>query len=66
MMNYKLLITLLLLSSLLVVMGAIFKIMHWPFASFLLIIGQVSMLISFVYFLIKWTKKSQANSSHTN
>ena len=55
-----------LLSAFLVIFGALFKIMHWPFANLLLIFGQLLMLVTFVFLLVKWTKKGQASNSHTN
>jgi hypothetical protein len=55
-----------LLSAFLVMVGAFFKIMHWPFANLLLIFGQLLMLVTFVFLLVKWTKKGQASNSHTN
>jgi len=66
-MNYRLRIILaFVLSALLVMVGAFFKIMHWPFATLLLIFGQLLMLVTFVFLLVKWTKKGQASNSHTN
>jgi ABC-type uncharacterized transport system permease subunit len=66
-MNYKLRIILtFVFSSLLFVGGAILKIMNLPFANVLFIIGQIMMVIAFVYILIKWTKKPSVNNSHTN
>ena len=53
-------------SAFLVILGALFKIMHWPFANLLLIFGQLLMLVTFVFLLVKWTKKGKASNSHTN
>ncbi|MEN9445864.1 MAG: hypothetical protein RL728_376 [Bacteroidota bacterium] len=67
MMNYKMLNKILLVLPLvLVITGTIFKIKHWPFATLMLILGQITMVFAFFYLLIKWTKKSQTNNSHTN
>ena len=67
-MNYKLIINLVfILSAFLVIVGTLFKIMHWSFANLLLIFGQLLMLTSFVFLLVKWTKKRPINNNlHTN
>jgi hypothetical protein len=66
-MNYKLKIILAFLaSSLFVIIGSIFKIMHLNGANILLIVGNLIMIVAFVYLLIKWTKKPTTNNSHTN
>jgi hypothetical protein len=54
-------------SALLMIVGALFKIMHWPYATLLLITGQLLILIAFVFLLVKWTKKRPVNNNlHTN
>jgi hypothetical protein len=66
-MNYKLkIIVAFLTSSLFVVIGSIFKIMHLNGANILLVLGNFIMVVAFVYLLIKWTKKQTINNTHTN
>ena len=46
-----------LLSAFLVMVGAFFKIMHWPFANLLLIFGQLLMLVTFVFLLVPFFQR---------
>ena len=66
-MNYKLRIILaFILSGLSVIIGAFFKMMHWPFGTKILLYGEILLLVTFVFLIVKWAKKRQTNNSHTN
>lgn len=46
--KYKIPLVLFLLGMLFTIVGALFKIMHWPFASILLIIGTAAEAIAII------------------
>jgi hypothetical protein len=70
MMSYKLKIILTLIATILfTVFGAIFKIMHWPFSSAMMLLGllgQIFLIITFILFLVKRSRRKTINNSHTN
>ncbi|MFD2890583.1 hypothetical protein ACFS5J_00930 [Flavobacterium chuncheonense] len=54
--NYKIPLILFLIGMVITILGALFKIMHWPGASFILIIGmftEMSALIVLIARLLK-------------
>jgi hypothetical protein len=56
--QYKIPLVLFLLGMLLTIVGALFKIMHWPFASMLLISGTLSEAIAIVSIIVIVLKKN--------
>ena len=56
--QYKIPLVLFLLGMLLTIVGALFKIMHWPFASMLLISGTLSEAIAIVSIIVIELKKN--------
>ena len=56
--QYKMRLVLFLLGMLLTIVGALFKIMHWPFASMLLISGTLSEAIAIVSIIVIVLKKN--------
>ena len=46
--KYKIPLVLFLLGMLFTIVGALFKIMHWPFASWILILGMFSEAIAII------------------
>ncbi len=57
--QYKIPLVLFLLGMLLTIVGALFKIMHWPFASMLLISGTLSEAIAIVSIIVIVLKKTK-------
>ncbi|WP_329804907.1 GldL-related protein [Flavobacterium facile] len=56
--QYKIPLVLFLLGMLLTIVGALFKIMHWPFASMLLISGTLSEAIAIISIIVIVLKKN--------
>jgi hypothetical protein len=56
--QYKIPLVLFLWGMLLTIVGALFKIMHWPFASMLLISGTLSEAIAIVSIIVIVLKKN--------
>ena len=56
--QYKIPLVLFLLGMLLTIVGALFKIMHWPFASMLLISGTLSEAFAIVSIIVIVLKKN--------
>lgn len=56
--QYKIPLVLFLLGMLLTIVGALFKIMYWPFASMLLISGTLSEAIAIVSIIVIVLKKN--------
>lgn len=57
--HYKLTLVLFLLGMIITIIGALFKLMHWPGANFLLIIGMLTeaiAIISLIVVILKNTK----------
>lgn len=57
--QYKIPLVLFLLGMLLTIVGALFKIMHWPFATMLLISGTLSEAIAIVSIIVIVLKKTK-------
>lgn len=56
--QYKIPLVLFLLGILFTIVGALFKIMHWPFASMLLIVGTLSEAIAIISFILILLKRN--------
>lgn len=56
--QYKIPLIMFLLGMVITIIGALFKIMHWPFASGLLIIGMTLEVIA-IFFLIATLLKTK-------
>ncbi len=57
--HYKLTLVLFLLGMIITIIGALFKLMHWPGANFLLIIGMLTeaiAIITLIAVILKNTK----------
>lgn len=50
--KYKISLVLFLIGMIITILGALFKIMHWPGASVLLIIGMLSEIIALINLII--------------
>lgn len=46
-------ITVFIIAMIINVIGGLFKILHWPYAALMLIIGSFLLIISFILFLVK-------------
>jgi hypothetical protein len=57
--QYKIPFILFLLGMLFTVVGALFKIMHWPFASMLLIVGMLTEAVAIITLIAIVLKKSK-------
>jgi hypothetical protein len=57
--KYKIPLVLFLLGMLFTIVGALFKIMHWPFASWILILGMFSEAIAIIALISIVLKKSK-------
>ena len=57
--QYKIPLILFLLGMLFTVVGALFKIMHWPFASMLLIVGMLTEAVAIITLIAIVLKKSK-------
>lgn len=57
--QYKIPFILFLLGMLFTVVGALFKIMHWPFASMLLIVGMLTEAVAIITLISIILKKSK-------
>lgn len=57
--QYIIPLVLFLLGMLLTIVGALFKIMHWPFASMLLISGTLSEAIAIISIIVIVLKKTK-------
>lgn len=57
--KYKIPLVLFLLGMLFTIVGALFKIMHWPFASMLLIAGTLSEAVAIIFVISIVLKKSK-------
>jgi hypothetical protein len=57
--QYKIPFILFLLGMLFTVVGALFKIMHWPFASMLLIVGMLTEAVAIIALISIILKKSK-------
>jgi hypothetical protein len=55
----KIPLVLFLIGMVLTVVGALFKIMHWPYASILLIIGMLSEAVAIITLIAVILKKSK-------
>jgi hypothetical protein len=55
--QYKIPFILFLLGMLFTVVGALFKIMHWPFASMLLIVGMLTEAVAIIILITIVLKK---------
>ncbi|WP_313805733.1 GldL-related protein [Flavobacterium sp.] len=61
-MKYKYILILFILGFMLSVIGALFKIMHWPGASKMLLFGMLSEAFSGLLLIIKIIKDQNPNS----
>ena len=50
--KYKISLVLFLIGMIITILGALFKVMHWPGASVLLIIGMLSEIIALINLII--------------
>jgi hypothetical protein len=57
--KYKIPLVLFLLGMLFTIVGALFKIMHWPFGSMLLIAGTLSEAVAIIFVISIVLKKSK-------
>ena len=57
--KYKIPLVLFLIGMVLTVVGALFKIMHWPYASILLIVGMLSEAVAIITLIAVILKKSK-------
>jgi hypothetical protein len=57
--KYKLPLFLFLISMVLTIVGALFKIQHWPGASFMLVIGLLSQALAIVLLIVALLKNSK-------
>lgn len=56
--QYKIPLVLFLFGMLFTIVGALFKIMHWPFASMLLIVGTLSEAIAIISIILILLKRN--------
>lgn len=61
-MKYKHIIVVFLLGSLITIVGALFKIMHWPGASIALITGLFFEVIAILFLIIKLMTTGKSDS----
>lgn len=57
--QYKIPLVLFLLGMVITVVGALFKLMHWPFASWILIVGMLTEAIAIIALIAIVLKKSK-------
>lgn len=57
--NYKIPLVLFLLGMVITVAGALFKIMHWPFASWILIVGMLTEAVAIITLIAIVLKKTK-------
>ena len=57
--KYKLPLVLFLISMVLTIVGALFKIQHWPGASFMLVIGILSQALAIVLLILALLKNTK-------
>jgi hypothetical protein len=57
--KYKLPLVLFLISMVLNIVGALFKIQHWPGASFMLVIGILSQALAIVLLILALLKNTK-------
>lgn len=60
--TFKLPIILLLVGAAIVILGSLFKIMHWPFGNGILIIGMILEVVGLLYLVIKYAKAFNSKS----
>lgn len=56
--KYKISLVLFLIGMIISILGALFKVMHWPGASIILIIGMVSEIIALISLIIAILKNN--------
>ncbi|MFY8067811.1 MAG: hypothetical protein RSE15_01855 [Flavobacterium sp.] len=57
--HYKLTLVLFLLGMIITIIGALFKLMHWPGANFLLIIGMLTEAIAIITLIVVILKNTK-------
>ena len=57
--HYKLTLLLFLLGMIITIIGALFKLMHWPGANFLLIIGMLTEAIAIITLIVVILKNTK-------
>ena len=57
--QYKIPFIFFLLGMLFTILGALFKIMHWPFASWILIVGMLTEAVAIIALIAIVLKKSK-------
>jgi len=57
--QYKIPLVLFLLGMVITVAGALFKLMHWPFASWILIVGMLTEALAIIVLIAIVLKKSK-------
>ncbi len=57
--NYKIPLVLFLLGMVITVAGALLKIMHWPFASWILIVGMLTEAVAIITLIAIVLKKTK-------
>jgi hypothetical protein len=57
--HYKVALVLFLLGMIITIIGALFKLMHWPGANFLLIIGMLTEAIAIITLIVVILKNTK-------
>ena len=57
--HYKLTLVLFLLGMIITIIGALFKLMHWPGANFMLIIGMLTEAIAIITLIVVILKNTK-------